>query len=200
MPHPTPTAAPEAPPLPLRGEGMGVGARPHRNSRPGPATGPRHTHRATPTHEIPGHARDATPLSRRLRYGAALMTLLLATPATAQIIPTGTPAADILLSQAIAEQRLFHTCSALDPRIHGLVTKAWAQDAAAAAAILAEMNVPAEAIAAFTTAARPESLLPAPETPFEDVMQLCTSNSDWTTDLLSFRFTVLAQQLPKVFQ
>lgn len=129
-----------------------------------------------------------------------LLLTLLALPASAQIIPTGTPAADILLSQAIAEQRLFHTCSALDPQTHGVITRAWAQDAVAAAAILAENSVPAEAIAAFSEAARPENLLSAPETTFENVIQLCTSNPDWPQDLQTFRFTVLAQQLPQVFQ
>jgi hypothetical protein len=129
-----------------------------------------------------------------------LAALLLATPTAAQIIPTGTPAADILLSQAIAEQRVFLTCSALDPATHALIAETWQGDVAAAAAILAENNVPPEAIAAFTMAARPEKFLPAPDTPFEDVMQLCTSNPDWTKDLFSFRFTILAQQLPQVFQ
>lgn len=193
MPHPTPTAAPEAPPLPRRGEGLGVGG--HRltpRPRPGLEPGPRSTPRANPTQKVPGQARDGVAL--------ALAALLLAAPAAAQIIPTGTPAADILLSQAIAEQRLFHTCSALDPQTHGFITDAWKADAAAAAAILAENNVPPEAIAAFAESARPENLLPAPETPFEDVVQLCTSKPDWQQDLQTLRFTVLALKLPQAFE
>ena len=35
--------------------------------------------------------------------GLALTLTLLATPTLGQVIPTGTPAADILLSQAIAD-------------------------------------------------------------------------------------------------
>jgi len=117
MPGLTPTAAPEAPPLPLRGEGMGVG----------------------------GHF-------RRVRiHGAPWLALAitLTTQAAAQVIPTGTPAADILLSQAIAEHRVFLTCSALDPATHAQILADWQRDTTAAVTILKTHNTPPEAITAF---------------------------------------------------
>lgn len=128
-----------------------------------------------------------------------LAALLLAAPAAAQIIPTGTPAADILLSQAIAEQRVFHTCSALDPQTHALVTKQWQQDAATAAAILAAKQVSPEAITAFTSAAQPAALMPAEDTPWAEVKGLCDTHPDWQTRLYQFDFITLAQKLPQVF-
>lgn len=168
--------------------------------RPGLDPGPLRPTLARPTHEVPGQARDATPLSRRLRYSAALMTLLLATPASAQIIPTGTPAADILLSKAIAEQRVLHTCSAFDAVAHRSIVDLWAMDVNLATEILAANAVPPEAIAAFTAAAAPEALMPAPETPFEDVKQLCDSHPDWQGRIARFDVIILANDLPKAFQ
>mgnify|MGYP001221564173 CR=1 FL=1 len=161
MTHTTPTAAREAPHLPLRGEGLGMGGRP-------------------------------------LALLAALT--LLTSPTLAQVIPTGTPAADILLSQAIAEHRVFLTCSALDPAIHAQITEDWQRDTAAAVALLTARNVPAEAIAAFTTAAKPENLLPAPDTPFADVSQLCAANPDWQQRYFQLNLTILDLKLPEAFE
>ena len=108
---------------------------------------------------------------------AALVALaaLLAAPAAAQIVPTGTPAADILLSQAIAEHRIFLTCSALDPATHARILADWQRDVTDAAAILAANAIPAEAIAAFQTAADPANLLPTADTPFADVKRCATA-------------------------
>lgn len=147
MTLPTPTAAPEAPPLPHRGEGMGVG----------------------------GHF-------RRLRIHGApwlAVTLALTTPTHAQVIPTGSPAADILLSQAIAEHRVFLTCSALDHETHARIRADWQADVASATAILASHNVPPETVAAFTTAADPAALLPTEDTPWAEVQGLCATRPDW---------------------
>ena len=125
--------------------------------------------------------------------------LLLATPAHAQIIPTGTPAADILLSQAIAEHRIFLTCSALDPATHAQILQNWQRDVTEAAAILTANAIPPEAIAAFQTAAQPEALLPAADTPFDAVKALCDSNPDWQTRYDQLNLTVLALKLPQAF-
>jgi hypothetical protein len=134
----------------------------------------------------------------RIHCAPFFATLILTTPAAAQIIPTGTPAADILLSQAIAEHRTFLTCSALDPALHQEIATAWQQDTAAAATALAANEVPPAAIAAFTAAAAPENLLPAPDTPFDNVRQLCAGQPDW---LDRYRLTPirLATALPQAF-
>ncbi|MES2335327.1 MAG: hypothetical protein V4551_11705 [Pseudomonadota bacterium] len=161
MTHLIPTAASEAPPLPLRGEGMGVGGRP---------------------------------------LAILAVLTLLPTPALAQVIPTGSPAADILLSQAIAEHRVFLTCSALDPATHAQILADWQRDTAAAAAILTANNTPPEAITAFTTTALPENLMPAPDTPWAEVTGLCATRPDWQTSYGRLDFTVLGQTLPLAFR
>lgn len=138
---------------------------------------------------------------RRLRYSAPLVAaLLLTTQATAQIIPTGTPAADILLSQAITEHRVFLTCSSLDPATHAQITRNWQRDVTAAAAILTAQNVPPEAITAFTTAADPANLLPAADTPFAEVRQLCDTHPDWQTLYYQLNLTILDLKLPGAFE
>jgi hypothetical protein len=137
--------------------------------------------------------------NRRVRYSAPLLAFLI-TPALAQIIPTGTPAADILLSQAIAEHRVFLTCSTFDPATHQQITDNWQRDVTSAAAILTARQVPPEAIAAFTTAADPRALLPAPDTPFADVRQLCDSNPDWQQHYFRLDLIVLELKLPAAFE
>ena len=131
---------------------------------------------------------------------AALLLLLLATPAQAQVIPTGTPAADILLSQAITEHRGFLTCSALDPALHDQITENWQRDVTAAAAILKANNVPPEAITAFTAAARPETLMPGPDTPWAEVQGLCASRPDWQATYFQLNLTLLDLRLPGAFE
>ena len=130
----------------------------------------------------------------------ALLLALLAAPAAAQVIPTGTPAADILLSQAIAEHRVFLTCSALDPALHAQILANWQKDTAAATTILAARNVPKDAIAAFAAAADPAALMPADETPWAEVRGLCDTRPDWQKDYVQFNLTVLELKLPGAFQ
>jgi hypothetical protein len=137
-------------------------------------------------------------------HGAALLAtsiaFLLATPTHAQIIPTGSPAADILLSQAIAEQRIFLTCSALDLQTHTRITETWQRDTAAAVAILNAANVPPEAITAFTAAADPAALMPTDDIPWAAVKALCDSQPDWQDRHAQADYIVLDQTLPKAFE
>lgn len=133
--------------------------------------------------------------SRSLAFWAAL-ALGLTGPAAAQIIPTGTPAADIALSAAIADWRIFVTCSALDPSTHAQVLAAVDKDVEAAKAILTANAVRAEAITAFQATARPAALMPAPDTPFEEVQRLCMTQADWSERWLKGQFTNLARALP----
>ncbi len=195
MTHPTPTTATRASPPP-RGEGLGVGGRPvTANPAPAPEPGPRSTRRATLLgQEVPGQARDGVffPL-------IATLTLLTA-PAAAQVIPTGTPAADILLSRAIAEHRVFLTCSALDPLTHAQILTNWQRDTAAAVVILQAHKVPPEAIAAFTQAADPAALMSAEDTPWGQVKGLCDTHPDWQKTYYEFNLTILDLKLPGAFQ
>lgn len=117
--------------------------------------------------------------------------LALASPAAAQIVSTGQPATDILLSQALSEHRIFLTCSVLEPQIHQQIVQNWQRDVDGAAAALQAANVPPEVIAAFTKAAAPDALMPSPDTPFEDVRQLCDSQPDWATRYTQMNFTLL---------
>ncbi len=130
--------------------------------------------------------------------GLALTLTLLATPTLGQVIPTGTPAADILLSQAIADQRLFLTCSSLEPDTHTFLLQAWERDVAKAVDILTAAKVAPEAITAFTTAAALENLLPAPDTPFEDLQKFCATDPKWLTRAMQLDTVRLAEDLPKV--
>jgi hypothetical protein len=163
------------------------------------------------THPTPTAASSVSPHPRgawlwdrvrRVRlYGAPLLTVaLLTTPATAQIIPTGTPAADILLTQALAEHRVFLTCSSLDGLSHPLILQNWQREVSSAVATLTANNTPAEAIAAFTAAANPENLLPAEDTPFSEVKQFCDAYPDWQTDYARLNYTILDLKLPKAFE
>lgn len=135
----------------------------------------------------------------KLRCGASLLAVLLATPAAAQIIPTGTPTADILLSQALAEHRVFLTCSALDPATHAQITENWQRDVTAATAILTANKVPTDAIAAFAKAADPAILMPTADTPWADVQALCAGRPDWMQSYFQLNLTVLELKLPAAF-
>jgi len=159
MTHLTPIAALEAPPLPLRFRGTGMGGRPL----------------------------------------VLLAALLLASPLSAQIIPTGSPAADIILTKGIADWRIFVTCSALDYQTNWLVVDELYHDITAASAILKANNVPDAAITAFAAAADPEALSPPPDTPFAEVLELCLASSDWSARWLDREFTFLERDLPKAF-
>ena len=189
MPRPTPTAPTSASPPP-RGEGPGVGGLAHRpdtNPRPGPEPGPRPTPRTM--RQVPGQARDGIAF--------CLAAHLLPLSATAQIIPTGSPTADILLTTALSEQRVFLTCTALDAANHQTALTFWQGDVAAALALLTERNVPAEAIQAFRAAARPEALMPAPDTPFAEVQEYCAAQENWPQGWQRRDFTELARALPE---
>lgn len=131
---------------------------------------------------------------------ALALTIALTTQAAAQIIPTGTPAADILLSQAIAEHRVFLTCSALDPATHQQILTNWQKDTAAATAILKTHKVAPEAIAAFTKAADPAALMPSDDTPWAEVTGLCATHPDWQQTYYEFHLTLLDLKLPGAFQ
>ena len=161
---------------------------------------PSATPSASPPPRGEGLGVGGRPNHRRIPCAPFLALALLTSPTQAQIIPTGTPAADILLSQSLTEHRTFLTCSALDPQTYAQILQNWQRDVTAAAALLASANVPPEAITAFTTAARPENLLPAPGTPFEDVKQLCDSQPDWATRYGQLRLTILELKLPQALQ
>lgn len=156
------------------------------------------------THPTPTAATSASPPPRGEGLGvgglALALTLLLTTPTLAQVIPTGTPAADILLSQAIADQRVFLTCTALDPDTHKIALDFWAADVAAAVTILQDHGVPPKAIAAFQTAAAPGAMLPAPDATFADIQAYCTAQDRWFRRWSTRDFTELALRLPGAFE
>lgn len=142
----------------------------------------------------------ALPFPIRQGVTAIWFTLLLTSPTHSQVIPTGSPAADILLSQAITEHRVFLTCSALDPQTHTQIAENWQRDITAATAILTANQVPPEAIAAFTTAAAPAALMPAEDTPWTQVTALCATHPDWQQRYAEFNLILLALKLPAAFE
>lgn len=138
-----------------------------------------------------------TPVLTRL---AVFCLAVAATPASAQVIPTGSPAADILLSQAIAEHRVFLTCSALDSATHQRILADWQADIASATAILTSHNVPPETVAAFTTAADPAALMPANDTPWAEVRGFCDTHPDWQAAYDSLDRVILDLKLVGVLE
>ncbi len=169
--------------------------------RPFPRPSPRPSIRPSIRPSLPAVLRKTGPrIGAMLRNGwLALWLAGLATTASAQIIPTGAPAADILLTRAIGEQRLFLTCSALDPRDHRSILDSWQRDVDSAAALLRARGVPAEAVAAFQAAAEATALLPAADTPWAEIRELCEADPDWQDRWTNGAYTLLARDLPKVF-
>ena len=155
------------------------------------------------THPSPTTLPQAPSLLRQSQragissLSAVLVFALFAAPAFAQIVPTGSPAADIVLSQALADQRVFLTCTALEPESHRLIIDFWQADVAAAVAFLTEKGVPPEAIAAFTAAADPAALALPPDTPFAEVVDYCQAQTHWFIRMNRRDFTELARALPE---
>jgi hypothetical protein len=154
----------------------------------------------------PGPPRITNPRGRQRRrhrgaawQSGALLSFLLAAPALTQVVPTGSPTADFLLAQALAEHRLFLSCSALDPPVHAQVQLGWEEDVNAAVAILTKNGVAAEAIAAFIDAARPENLMPSPETFWIEVQSLCATQPDWHSRYFNQILISLDAKLPQAF-
>ena len=102
--------------------------------------------------------------------------------------------------EAISEHRVFLTCSALDPQAHAQILTNWQREVDFAVATLTANAVPLEAITAFTAAAKPENILPAPDTPFEDVQQHCAAHPDWQTEYALLKITILKLKLQKAFE
>jgi hypothetical protein len=134
---------------------------------------------------------------RRLAVLAAVA--LLPSIAAAQIIPTGSPAADITLAKAIADWRVFVTCSALESQTNWHVVNDLYHDIKAASEILRANDIPEETIAAFAAAADPEALSPGPDTPFKDLEEMCIMHPSWHELWLDRDFTFLERDLPKAF-
>lgn len=154
------------------------------------------------THPTPAATPSASspPRGAGLGLGGVLLALALTSQATAQVIPTGTPAADILLSQAIADQRVFLTCTALDPDTHKIALDFWAADVAAAVTLLQDHKVAPEAIAAFQAAAAPKAMMPPADTPFAEVSEFCLAQDRWSMHWMRRDFTELAARLPEAFE
>lgn len=133
--------------------------------------------------------------ARRICVALACLALMPAS-AFAQIVPTGTPAADILLASAIADYRVFVTCSLLDPAAHTKVVTGLSDEIRRASVILKAKGVPDATIAAFIAAADPATLVPAPDTPFAEVQEYCGDHSDWSERWQGRDFTGLDRDLP----
>ena len=95
---------------------------------------------------------------------------------------------------------MFLTCTALDAKNHQIALDFWQADVATAVTLLTDHGTDPAAIAAFTTTAAPENLLPAEDTPFAEVQDFCISQEHWFQRWSRRDFTELAATLPGVLE
>jgi hypothetical protein len=153
------------------------------------------------------HARDGhqPPLRRRIKTALMLAMPLLAsfpigTAALAETaIETGNIAADTLIRDALIEQRIFMTCSALDATVHGYLTTTLADMVAKSAESLRRAGVANKMIAQFEAAMTPVALMPDADLSFADAVDLCNANPDWADRYARLDFILLDFRLREVF-
>jgi len=131
----------------------------------------------------------------RLSVTIAALAVALAAPVTAQ---DRSAQAQALIDAALAEHRVFLTCSSLEPATHAVIRQDWERMAADSDAILAQLGFPLLFRLAFRAASRSEALMPPDDTPFAKVRALCDANPDWATDRAALRFTILNLHLGRL--
>jgi hypothetical protein len=130
----------------------------------------------------------------------ALAILMIGTAAAAQtVIETGNSEADTLIRDALAEQRVFITCSSLDQSPHAFLTTNLIEMAANSAESLRRAGVAEKAVARFVAAATPAALMPAAGTSFAEVLELCDNNPDWADRFARLDFILLDFSLRRTF-
>jgi hypothetical protein len=100
-----------------------------------------------------------------------------------------------ILDTAMQDMRVFITCTVLEKESNEFLRKDWQENVAKTLAFLTEEGVTPPNLAAFTTSAKPEALLPAPETPISDVIAFCDANPNWIRKLQNFDYTRLPYAL-----
>lgn len=94
------------------------------------------------------------------------------------------------LNTAIAEHRVFLTCSSLDPQLHASVQNGWKQMVARARHFLESHYTSLTDLARFDDRTAEEHLVPT-EAPLRDAIALCTTaHRDWQSDYNMFNFTI----------
>jgi hypothetical protein len=88
-----------------------------------------------------------------------------------------------IIDTAMQETRVFLTCTALEQGSNDLIRKNWQETVAKTLSFLADDGVTPPNLAAFTASALPGGLMPAPDTPFSEVIAFCNANPDWIRKL-----------------
>ena len=121
-----------------------------------------------------------------MRFKPSILLIALATPAASDDAVVAA-----LLDRAMAEQRVYQTCTALIPD-GSFDAEAWWQEKVTEtlAAIEAAGATPAN-LAAFTASAAPGALKPAPDTPWSEVLAFCSADPDWYSNWQRFNIVIL---------
>jgi hypothetical protein len=125
------------------------------------------------------------------RYPLSQVTAVLALALSAAPAAADDAAVAAVLDQAMNEWRTILTCSSLIPDDGGRLQGFWQDDVMETLSVIAEAGAQPDNLAAFTASALPGGLLPAPDTPWGEVMAFCQSDPDWYLRFQRFDIVVL---------
>ena len=134
-----------------------------------------------------------------VRYLCLVAVLAGQSVAAQTLVSTGNPIADLLITTALDEQRVIHTCSVLDDHSYGLITETWQKMAEDSATIMLNGGVDPVQVAAFRAAASSSALLPGDNASFAEVRSFCAEHPGWSLDYARIKFVILDIDLGRIF-
>jgi hypothetical protein len=128
----------------------------------------------------------------RGRTALALAALICASPVAAQDrVARITP----VLDRALAEWRVFLTCTALDPQAHAMVVDGWSGMVETTGTYLRERGLSGASLDDFPARAEPDALMLPGDTPFAEVRAFCEDHPGWRGQLETFGFILMPDAL-----
>lgn len=134
-------------------------------------------------------------LTPRLLAARALLPLAALALASAPVRAAEAEATARALEEAMAEMRVYFTCSALEPETQQFLRDYWSGMVAATLEHLQAEGIGPANLAAFAASAEPDALLPGPEVTFAEVRAYCATEGDWVARLAAFDLPQLPQAL-----
>jgi hypothetical protein len=129
------------------------------------------------------------------RYRLSHVTTALALALSAVPAAADDAAVAAVLDQAMNEWRVILTCSSLIPDDGGRLLGFWQDDVAETLSVIAAAGAQPDNLASFTASALPGSLLPAPDTPWGEVVAFCQADPDWYTRFQRFDIVILPRDV-----